>query len=248
MTILRAVAAVLTAAVLAALSAPAATAQDWPTRTIRIIVGFSAGGGTDLAARIIAPALQDILGVPVVVENKPSAGGIVGGDQVAKGQKDGYTLLMMSNAHAVSAAMYKQLPYDPIGDFQMLSLVGTAGLVMITAPDFPAGDVKGTIDLLKSDPNKFNYGSAGVGTTQHFAAELFNQMAGLKITHIPYRSTPCGGNGADFEGCPLCVRADPGGVGADPRRHAQGHRGDLAPALSVARGGPHDRRGRSARL
>jgi len=188
MTILRALGA-LTAACIA-LAPAAAAAQDWPVRNIRIVVGFGAGGGTDLAARIVAPALQDILGVPVVVENKPSAGGIVGGDYVAKGQKDGYTLLMMSNAHAVSAAMYKQLPYDPVKDFQMLSLVGTAGLVMITSPDFPAKDVKGTIGLLKSDPNKFNYGSAGTGTTQQFAAELFNQMAGVKITHIPYRSTP----------------------------------------------------------
>ena len=167
-----------------------AFAQDWPTRNIRIVVGFGAGGGTDLAARIVAQPLQEILGVPVVVENKPSAGGIVGGDQVAKGPKDGTSILMMSNAHAVSAAMYKTLPYDPIKDFQMLSLVGTAGLVMVTAPDFPASDVKGVIALLKADPNKYNYGSAGVGTTQQFAAELFNQMAGIKITHVPYRSTP----------------------------------------------------------
>jgi tripartite-type tricarboxylate transporter receptor subunit TctC len=126
----------------------------------------------------------------VVVENRPSAGGIIGGDQVAKGQKDGYTLLMMSNAHAVSAAMYKTLPYDPVKDFQMLSLVATAGLVMITAPEFPATDVKGAIALLKADPDKYNFGSAGVGTTQQFAAELMNQMAGVKITHVPYRSTP----------------------------------------------------------
>src|ERR1043166_5818589 len=145
-----------------ALHALPAAAQDWPTRTIRIVVGFSAGGGTDLAARIIAQPLQEILGQPVVVENKPSAGGIVGGDQVAKGPRDGYTLLMMSNAHAVSAAMYKTLPYDPVKEFQMLSLVATAGLVMITAPEFPASDVKGTIALLKATPAKYNFGSAGV--------------------------------------------------------------------------------------
>jgi tripartite-type tricarboxylate transporter receptor subunit TctC len=189
MTIARAYIA-LAALALSALGPAPAAAQDWPTRTIKIIVGFSAGGGTDLAARIVAQPLQEILGQPVVVENRPSAGGIVGGDQVAKGQKDGYTLLMMSNAHAVSAAMYKTLPYDPVKDFQMLSLVATAGLVMITAPEFPANDVKGTIALLKADPNKYNFGSAGVGTTQQFAAELMNQMAGVKITHVPYRSTP----------------------------------------------------------
>ena len=189
MTIARAYIA-LAVAILSALSSAPAAAQDWPTRTIKIVVGFSAGGGTDLAARIVAQPLQEILGQPVVVENRPSAGGIVGGDQVAKGQKDGYTLLMMSNAHAVSAAMYKTLPYDPVKDFQMLSLVATAGLVMITAPEFPASDVKGAIALLKADPGKYNFGSAGVGTTQQFAAELMNQMAGVKITHVPYRSTP----------------------------------------------------------
>jgi tripartite-type tricarboxylate transporter receptor subunit TctC len=189
MTIARACIA-MAAAILPALGAAPATAQDWPTRTIKIIVGFGAGGGTDLAARIVAQPLQEILGQPVVVENRPSAGGLVAGDQVAKGQKDGYTLLMMSNAHAVSAAMYKTLPYDPVKDFQMLSLVATAGLVMITAPDFPANDVKGAVALLKADPNKYNFGSAGVGTTQQFAAELMNQMAGVKITHVPYRSTP----------------------------------------------------------
>jgi tripartite-type tricarboxylate transporter receptor subunit TctC len=189
MTIARACMA-MAAAILPALGAAPATAQDWPTRTIKIIVGFGAGGGTDLAARIVAQPLQEILGQPVVVENRPSAGGLVAGDQVAKGQKDGYTLLMMSNAHAVSAAMYKTLPYDPVKDFQMLSLVATAGLVMITAPDFPANDVKGAVALLKADPNKYNFGSAGVGTTQQFAAELMNQMAGVKITHVPYRSTP----------------------------------------------------------
>jgi len=189
MTIPRAFIA-LAALALSALGPAPVSAQDWPTRTIKIIVGFGAGGGTDLAARIVAQPLQEILGQPVVVENRPSAGGIIGGDQVAKGQKDGYTLLMMSNAHAVSAAMYKTLPYDPVKDFQMLSLVATAGLVMITAPEFPASDVKGAIALLKADPDKYNFGSAGVGTTQQFAAELMNQMAGVKITHVPYRSTP----------------------------------------------------------
>ena len=109
-------------------------------------------------------------------------------------------ILMMSNAHAVSAAMYKALPYDPVKDFQMLSLVGTAGLVMIAAPEFPANDVKGTIALLKADPNKYNYGSAGVGTTQHFAAELFNQMAGVKITHIPISLDAGRGRGAALQG------------------------------------------------
>lgn len=165
-------------------------AQDYPSHTIRIVVGFGAGGGTDLAARIMAQALQDVLGQSVVVENKPGAGGVTAADQVAKSSKDGYTLLMMSNAHAVAPAVNKSLPFDPVKDFQMLSMVGTAGLAMVSAPDFPASDLKGAMTLLKATPEKFNYGSPGVGTTQQFAAELMSQMAGFKITHVPYRSTP----------------------------------------------------------
>lgn len=182
----------LAAAALAALSlhiAPSA-AQDYPNRTIRIVVGFGAGGGTDLAARIMAQALQEQLGQSVVVENKPGGGGAMAADQVAKSPKDGYTLLMMSNAHAVAPAVNKTLPFDSVKDFQMLSMVGTAGLAMVTAPDFPASDLKGAIAVLKANPEKFNYGTPGVGTTQQFAAELMGQMAGFQITHIPYRSTP----------------------------------------------------------
>lgn len=173
-----------------AVHAAPATAQEWPAHSIRILVGFGAGGGTDIAARIIAQPLQEILGQPVVVENRVGNGGITAADAVAKSSKDGYTMLMMSNAHAVSAVVNAKLPYDAVKDFQMLSLVGTAGLVMVTPPDFPAKDVKGAIAAIKADPGKFNYGSPGMGTTQQFAAELFGQMGDFKVTHIPYRSTP----------------------------------------------------------
>jgi tripartite-type tricarboxylate transporter receptor subunit TctC len=177
--------------IVAALMLPvAASAQEWPNRPIRLLVGFGAGGGTDLAARIIAQPLSEILGQPVVVENRPGAGGVTAGDAVAKSPKDGYTALMMSNAHAVSAVINKSLPYDPVNDFQMLSLVGTAGLIMVTPPDFPATDVKGAVSVLKANAEKFNFGTPGVGTTQHFAAELFGQLGGFKVTHVPYRSTP----------------------------------------------------------
>ncbi len=171
------------------LAAPVA-AQEWPQRPIRILVGFGAGGGTDIAARIMAQPLSEILGQPVVVENRPGAGGVTAADAVAKSEKDGYTALMMSNAHAVSAVVNKSLPYDPVKDFQMLSMVGTAGLIMVTAADFPAKDVKGAIAEINKLGAKANFGSPGVGTTQHFAAELFGQMAGFKATHIPYRATP----------------------------------------------------------
>ncbi len=170
-------------------SAPLA-AQPWPSKPIRIVVGFGPGGGTDIAARIVAQPLSEMLGQPVVVENRPGAGGTTAAEAVARSPKDGYTALMMSNAHAVSAAMYTTLRYDPIGDFDMVSMVGTAGLVLVTAPDFPGKDLKGVIAQVKANPGKLNFGSPGVGTTQHFAAELMKQLAGLDIQHVPYRSTP----------------------------------------------------------
>jgi tripartite-type tricarboxylate transporter receptor subunit TctC len=165
-------------------------AQDWPTRPIRIVVGFGAGGGTDIAARIVADSLSKALGQPVVVENRVGAGGNTAAEQVAKGPKDGYTALMMSNAHVIAPAMYKSLRYDSINDFQMVSMVGLAGLMLVTAPDFPAKDLKGVIAHAKANPGKLNFGSPGVGTTQHFASEYMKQMAGLDILHVPYKSTP----------------------------------------------------------
>ena len=165
-------------------------AQDWPRQPIRIVVGFGAGGGTDIAARILAQPLSELLGQPVVVENRVGAGGTTAAEGVARAPKDGYTALMMSNAHAVSAAVYKTLRYDPITDFQMVSMVGTAGLVLVTTPSFPAKDLKEVIAQAKANPGKLNFGSPGVGTTQHFAAEYMKQLAGLDIQHVPYRSTP----------------------------------------------------------
>ena len=183
------IAAVLAVAAFSIASTSAQT-QDWPTRPIRIIVGFGAGGGTDIAARIVAEPLSKTLGQPVVVENRVGAGGTTAAEQVAKSAKDGYTALMMSNAHVVAPAMYKSLRYDSVNDFQMVSLVGTAGLMLVTAPDFPAKDLKGLIAHVKANPGKLNFGSPGVGTTQHFAAEFMKQMAGLDILHVPYKSTP----------------------------------------------------------
>jgi tripartite-type tricarboxylate transporter receptor subunit TctC len=183
---------VRTAIALVALSilAPSSQAQDWPRQPIRIVVGFGAGGGTDIAARIVAQPLSEMLGQPVVVENRVGAGGTTAAEGVARAPKDGYTALMMSNAHAVAPAMYKVLRYDPIADFQMVSMVGTAGLVLVTAPDFPAKDLKSVLAYAKANPGKLNFGSPGVGTTQHFAAEYMKQLAGLEMQHVPYRSTP----------------------------------------------------------
>ena len=181
--------ALMAIAIIGAGSGPA-LAQEWPTRPIRLVVGAGAGGGTDIAARLVAQPLSEILGQPVVVENRPGAGGMTAADAVAKSPKDGATALMMSNAHAISAVMYKALRYDPVNDFQMVSMVATAGLVLVAAPAFPASDLAGVLAAVRASPGKFNFGSAGVGTTQHFAGELMKQTAGLNITHVPYRSTP----------------------------------------------------------
>ncbi|HUI97797.1 MAG TPA: tripartite tricarboxylate transporter substrate-binding protein [Xanthobacteraceae bacterium] len=173
-----------------AMSATPCLADEWPSRPIHIVVGAGVGGGTDIVTRIIAAPLSDLLGQPVVVENKQGAGNIIAALSVVKAPKDGYTAYMMNNAHGVSAAIYKSLPFDSVNDFAMVSLTGTAGLVLVTSPSFPATDVKGIIAAAKAAPGKYNFSSVGVGTTQHFAGELFRQLAGIDIKHIPYRGTP----------------------------------------------------------
>ena len=219
-----------TIAILGIAVAPA-LAQDasgWPTRPIRLVVGFGAGGGTDIAARLVAEPLAEILGTPVVVENRPGAGGMTAADAVAKSPKDGYTALMMSNAHAISAVMYKTLRYDPVNDFQMVSMVATAGLVLVTRPDFPGKDVAGVLAVVRASPGKLNFGSAGVGTTQQFAGELMKQTAGLNVTHVPYRTTPAAVTGlraGDVEYLFELVQPVQGQISG---RRPQGDRGHLA--------------------
>lgn len=168
-----------------------AAAQEWPTRTVKFLVPYGPGGGTDIVSRIIAQHMQELLGQSFVVENKPGAGSTLGADTVAKGDKDGYTVLVLSNAHAVAGALYKKLPYDSVKDFQMISQIGTVPLVLVTAPSFPPKDIKELLAAAKKDPGKYNYGAAGgVGTTQHFAGELFRVLADVDIKHIPYKTTP----------------------------------------------------------
>jgi tripartite-type tricarboxylate transporter receptor subunit TctC len=182
----RAIAALACAGVLSG----TAQAQDWPTRPIKLLVGFGAGGGTDIAARIVAQSLSEVLGQPVVVENRVGAGGTMAANAVAMAPKDGYTALMMSNAHVIAPVIYKSVPYESVKDFEMISMVGTAGLIVVTHPDFPAKNLKELIGVLKASPGKYNFATPGVGTTQHFAAELMNQMAGIQMTHVPFRGTP----------------------------------------------------------
>ena len=175
---------------LAMLSAAPAAAQEWPSRTIHIIVGAGVGGGTDIVTRIIGQPLSDLFGQAVVVENKQGAGNIVAASALVNAPKDGHTAYMINNSHGVVAALYKSLPFDSLNDFEFVSFTATAGLVLVTAPDFPASDVKGLIAAAKAAPGKYNYASVGAGTTQHFSGELFRQLAGIDIKHIPYRGTP----------------------------------------------------------
>ena len=168
----------------------AASAQEWPSRTVRIVVPNGPGGGTDIVSRILGDALSKSLGAPFVVENKPGAGTTLGAETVARAQPDGYTVLMMSNAHAVSGAGHPNLRYEPVKDFRMVSLVGTVPLALVTSPEFPPKTVQELIAAAKKDPGKYNFASVGAGTTQHFAGELFRVLAGIDINHVPYRTTP----------------------------------------------------------
>lgn len=174
----------------AALFVTPALAQEWPARPVKMTVGFGAGGGTDIIARIIAQPLTEVLGQPVVVENKPGAGGTIGADAVAKSPKDGYNIFMMNNGHAVSASLYKSLPYDSQKAFAPVSLVATMPLVIVAGNDVPAKDSKELIDLAKAQPGKIRFASVGVGSTQHFAGLVFRNMSGGELRHIPYRGTP----------------------------------------------------------
>ena len=183
------IAAAIAAASLTALAAPAKA--DWPKdRPIRVLIGFGAGGGTDIVTRIIALPLGELLGTTIVVENKPGAGGSLATDVVAKATPDGYTATMLSTGHTVSAAMMKSLPFDPVKDFAPVAVVASSCFVIVARKDFPADDVKGLIALAKKEPGKLNFGTVGLGSTQHMAGELFRQMTGIDVKHIPYRGTP----------------------------------------------------------
>ena len=173
-----------------AVTVSGAYAQDWPTRPIKILVGFGAGGGTDITARIVGQPLSEILGQPVVIENRVGAGGVMAANGTATADKDGYTTLMMSNAHVIAPVINKTLPYDSLKDFEMISMIGTAGLIVVVHPDFPAKNTKELIELLKANPTKYNFATGGAGSTQHFAGELMNQMLGVKMTHVPFRGSP----------------------------------------------------------
>lgn len=173
-----------------ALAAAEGQAQDWPNRPVRVMVGFGAGGGTDIVARIVAQPLAEILGQPVVVENKPGAGGSIAADAVAKATPDGHTVFAMNSGHTVSAAIYRNLPFDPVADFQPVGLIATMPLVIVAAPGYAGSSLRDLIADAKARPGKINYGSVSVGSTQHFAGALLRELGGLDLVHVPYRDKP----------------------------------------------------------
>jgi len=168
----------------------AAQAQSWPERPVSMIVAYGAGGGTDTLARIVADPLSRVIGQPVVVENRPGAGGTIGADAAAKASPDGHTLYMMANGHTVAGAMYASLPYDTVADFQGISEVASMPLVVIARPDFPANTFAELVELAKKQPGELDFASIGVGSSQHFAGALLAETAGIEMVHIPYQKTP----------------------------------------------------------
>ena len=173
-----------------ALAATGAIAQSYPAKPVRMVVGFPPGGGTDVVARVIAQKLTEWWGQPVTVENRAGATGTIGADVVAKSQPDGYTLIMGHvNSHAIAPNLFAKLPYDPIKDFTAAAYVGYVPNVLAVHPSVNAKSVKELVALLKSKPGQLNYASSGNGSTQHLAGEMFKQLTGTSIVHVPYKGS-----------------------------------------------------------
>lgn len=166
-----------------------AVAQDYPTRAVRIIVPFAAGGPADVYARVLAQYLSEAFKQPFVVEDRPGAGSIIGTDAAAKAAPDGYTLLMMSNTQTTNESLIPIKPFELMRDFVPVATVNYSDLVMVVHPLVPARNLKEFIDLAKSEPRVLNYASSGPGTPYHMAAELFKAMSGTDIVHVPYKGS-----------------------------------------------------------
>ena len=185
MTILKRRSVVLGAAS-ASLAAPA-LAQGFPSKPIRLVVPYSAGGGADTTARLIAPKLQEALGQTVVIDNKPGAGGAIGDDFVAKASPDGHTLLIGAFAHAVNPSLMAKMPFRTPDDFAPVSLLVTVPELLVVTPSFPAKTVGELVAMAKAQAGKLSYASSGNGSAQHLAAELFKMRTGTDIQHVPYK-------------------------------------------------------------
>jgi tripartite-type tricarboxylate transporter receptor subunit TctC len=164
-----------------------AMAQSYPDRPVRIVVGFPPGGSSDTVARVVAQHLSPLLGQPVVVENKPGAGGVIGSDQVAKAAPDGHTLLLATAGHSTAAAMMQKLPFDAVKDFAWITTVTTYPFAIATAADSPIKSLPDLIAKAKASPGKLTYSSAGIGTSHHLLGEWLSSQAGIDMNHIPFK-------------------------------------------------------------
>jgi tripartite-type tricarboxylate transporter receptor subunit TctC len=177
----------LLAALAVAVSAAHAQAS-YPNKPIRLLVPFAPGGGTDIVARALAQKLTEAFKQSVVVDNRAGGGGTIGAELAVRATPDGYTMIMVSGSYSTNAALYK-LPYDPVNDITPLALIGETGFVVSLHPGVPIKTVRELIDHAKGNPQKLNYGSTGTGGITHLASELFDMMAGTKMTHVPYKGT-----------------------------------------------------------
>ena len=168
-----------------------AFAQAWPSKPIKWVVPFAPGGTTDILARTVGEKLGAALGQPVIVENRPGAGGGVGADFVAKSPPDGYTLVGGTiSTHAINASLYKSLPYDPVRDFVPITLIARLPNLLVINPNVPAKNVAELVALMKANPGKYTFASSGNGTSQHLSGELFKSIAGVDMQHVPYKGSP----------------------------------------------------------
>ena len=181
---------ILPVALCGLLAACDAWAQPYPAKPVRIVVGFPAGAAADIAARVIGVKLAEALGQQVIVDNRPGAGSSIGAELVAKSPPDGYTLFVATAANAINAGLYARLPFDLARDFTPIVLVTAVPNILVVHPSLPVRSVKDLIALAKSRPGQLNYASSGPGTVVHLSAELFSAMAGVKMTHIPYKGSP----------------------------------------------------------
>lgn len=186
--------------------------KDFPSKPVRIIVGYAAGGGVDMAARLVGQALGELWGKSVVIDNRPGAAGMLGTDLTAKAAPDGYTTTLCNiGTHGISPARTRKLPYDPINDFSFLSRIGGNPNALMAHPSFGARTLQEMIALAKANPGKFSYGSSGVGGSPHLSVELLKMMTGINLVHVPYKGAAPALADAIGGQIPLSVGNLPGG-------------------------------------
>ncbi|MBC7778535.1 MAG: tripartite tricarboxylate transporter substrate binding protein [Proteobacteria bacterium] len=180
----------IAAASLTLAAACSAFAQDYPSRPVRLVLGFAPGGVADLTSRLLTQQLTERMGQPFLVDNRPGAGGIIAAETVAKSAADGYNLLLITNGNAAAATLMKSLPYDPVKDFTMIAPLASFDLVIVTGRDSKIASVKDILALARSAPQKLNLGSINIGSTQHLSMELFRAQAGVEMNAVTYKGTP----------------------------------------------------------